>query len=59
VPGALKNLADTYENELAISLRVMTNMIEPVLIITMSVGVGFLLLSVLSAMFSIISNISR
>jgi len=59
VPGALKNVADTYENELAISLRVMTNMIEPVLIITMSVGVGFLLLSVLSAMFSIISNISR
>jgi len=38
---------------------VMTNMIEPVLIIVMSVGVGFLLLSVLSAMFSIISNISR
>jgi type II secretory pathway component PulF len=59
VPGALKNVADTYENELAISLRVMTNMIEPVLIIAMSVGVGFLLLSVLSAMFSIISNISR
>jgi type IV pilus assembly protein PilC len=59
VPGALKNVADTYENELAISLRVMTNMIEPVLIIGMSVGVGFLLLSVLSAMFSIISNISR
>jgi type II secretory pathway component PulF len=59
VPGALKNLADTYENELAIALRVMTNMIEPVMIITMSVGVGFLLLSVLSAMFSIISNISR
>jgi type II secretory pathway component PulF len=59
VPGALKNVADTYENELAISLRVMTNMIEPVLIIGMSVGVGFLLLSVLSAMFSIISNIAR
>jgi type II secretory pathway component PulF len=59
VPGALKNVADTYENELAIALRVMTNMIEPVLIIVMSVGVGFLLLSVLSAMFSIISNISR
>ena len=59
VPGALKNVADTYENELAIALRVMTNMIEPVLIIGMSVGVGFLLLSVLSAMFSIISNIQR
>ena len=57
VPGALKNVADTYENELAIALRVMTNMIEPVLIIVMAVGVGFLLLSVLSAMFAITSNI--
>jgi type II secretory pathway component PulF len=59
VPGALKNVADTYENELAIALRVMTNMIEPVLIIVMAVGVGFLLLSVLSAMFAITSNIAK
>jgi type II secretory pathway component PulF len=57
VPGALKNVADTYENELNIALRVMTNMIEPVLIVGMALGVGFLLLSVLSAMFSMISNI--
>jgi type II secretory pathway component PulF len=59
VPGALKNVADTYENELAIALRVLTNMIEPVLIIVMALGVGFLLMSVLSAMFAITSNIAR
>jgi len=59
VPGALKNVADTYENELSIALRVMTNMIEPVMIICMALGVGFLLLSVLSAMFAITSNIAR
>jgi type II secretory pathway component PulF len=59
VPGALKNVADTYENELSISLRVLTNMIEPVMIMVMAVGVGFLLLSVLSAMFAITSNIAR
>ena len=59
VPGALKNVADTYENELAIALRVMTNMIEPTLIIVMAAGVGFLLLSVLSAMFAITANIAR
>ena len=59
VPGALKNLADTYENELSIALRVMTNMIEPAMIIVMAIGVGFLLLSVLSAMFAITSNIAR
>ena len=59
VPGALQNLADTYENELRIALRVMTNLIEPAMIIVMAMGVGFLLFSVLSAMFAITSNIAR
>jgi type II secretory pathway component PulF len=58
VPGSLNNLADTYESELDIALRVMTNMIEPVIICLMAVGVGFLLVSVLSALFSITSSIN-
>jgi len=59
VPGALQNIAETYENELSIQLRVMTNLIEPAMIIVMAVGVGFLLFSVLSAMFAITSSINR
>jgi type IV pilus assembly protein PilC len=59
VPGALSNIADTYENELTIGLRVMTNLIEPAMIIVMAMLVGFLLFSVLSAMFSITSSIQR
>jgi type II secretory pathway component PulF len=59
VPGALQNLASTYENELTIGLRVVTNLIEPVMIIFMAIMVGFLLLSVLSAMFAITSNIGQ
>lgn len=59
VPGALKNVADTYENELSNALKVMMNMIEPVMIVVMAVGVGFLLLSVLSAMFAMTANIAR
>lgn len=58
VPGALANLADTYEGELQIALRVMMNLIEPVLIICMALGVGFLLLSILLPMFNLISSIS-
>jgi type II secretory pathway component PulF len=58
VPSSLNNLADTYESELNIALRVMTNMIEPVIICVMAVGVGFLLVSVLSALFSITSSIN-
>ena len=59
VPGALKNVAETYENELTLALRVMTNLIEPAMIIVMAILVGFLLFSVLSAMFSITASISR
>ncbi|MFO1488969.1 MAG: type II secretion system F family protein [Verrucomicrobiota bacterium] len=58
VPGALANLADTYEGELQISLRVMTSLIEPALIIIMALMVGFLLISVLMPMFKLISSIS-
>ncbi|MGP8200251.1 MAG: type II secretion system F family protein [Limisphaerales bacterium] len=58
VPGSLANLADTYEGELDIGLRVMTNMIEPVIICVMAMGVGFLLVGVLSALFAITSSIS-
>ena len=59
VPGALQNVATAYENELTIALRVMTNLIEPAMIIVMAVGVGFLLFSILSALFGIIANINR
>jgi len=59
VPGALKNVADTYENELTIQLRVVTNLIEPAMIIMMAVLVGFLLFSVLQTMFTITSLIQR
>jgi type II secretory pathway component PulF len=59
VPGSLENVANTYENELTIALRVMTNLIEPAMIIIMAVGVGFLLFSVLSAMFAITSTIGQ
>jgi len=57
VPGALNNIADTYENELQTALRVMTDLIGPVLIIVMAVVVGFLLLSIFLPLFRLISQI--
>ncbi len=59
VPGSLQSIAETYENELTIALRVMTNLIEPAMIIVMAIGVGGLLFSILSAMFQITSSIGR
>jgi type II secretory pathway component PulF len=57
VPGALNNIADTYESELSIALRLMTQLIEPLLIICMAVIVGFLLLSIFLPLFKLISSI--
>jgi type IV pilus assembly protein PilC len=57
VPGALNNLADTYESELQIALRVMGDLIGPVLIIVMACLVGFLLLSIFLPLFRLISSI--
>jgi len=57
VPGALNNLADTYESELQIGLRVMTQLIEPLMIIVMAIAVGFLLISILLPLFQLISQI--
>jgi len=59
VPGALANIAETYESELQVGLRVMTTLIEPVLIVGMAVIVGFLLLSVMLPMFKLIANINN
>ena len=57
VPGSLNNIADTYENELQIALRVMSDLIGPVLIIVMAIIVGFLLLSIFLPLFRMIASI--
>ena len=57
VPGALNNIAGTYEGELAIGLRLMTQLLEPVLIVIMGGIVGFLLLSIFLPLFRLISAI--
>jgi type IV pilus assembly protein PilC len=59
VPGALHNIADTYESELSIALKVMTSLIEPIMIVVMALIVAFLLVSILSAMFAMTSNIAK
>jgi len=59
VPAALENVADTYERELTLGLRAMTNLIEPIVIIGIAVVVGFILMGVISAMFVITQNIQR
>jgi type II secretory pathway component PulF len=59
VPGALENVADTYDRELNLALKAMSNLIEPIMIILIAVVIGFILLGVIQAMFAITQNIQR
>jgi type IV pilus assembly protein PilC len=59
IPGALENVADSYERELTLGLRNLTNLIEPAMIVGIAIVVGFLLMSVMSAMFAITQSIQR
>ena len=53
----LTRIADFYDSEVDTAVDALTSLIEPVMIVVMAGGVGFLLLSVLSAMFSLIANV--
>ncbi len=59
IPGSLQSLAETYEDDLKTALGTLSTMIEPILIIIMALFVGFILVGILSAMFSLTSNINR
>jgi type II secretory pathway component PulF len=59
VVPALKNIADTYERELAYRLKVFTTALEPAIIILMALVVGAIVLSVLLAVFDITSGIGK
>jgi len=58
VPGALENVANTYESELSNQLKVLTNLIEPIMIIVIAVLVAGLMFSVLSAMMAITRSVA-
>lgn len=58
VPGALENVANTYEAELSNQLKILTNLIEPVMIIVIAVLVAGLMFSVLSAMMAITRSVA-
>jgi type II secretory pathway component PulF len=59
VVAALKNIADTYEQELSRMLKIFTTLLEPVIIIFMAVVVGGIVISILMAVFSITSGIGK
>ncbi len=55
--GALGHIARRYEHELDRSVKLMTTLIEPLLIVVMAVIVGFVVISMLLAVFDMTSGL--
>ena len=57
LPGALKHIARRYDSELDQSIKVLTTVLEPVLILGVAVVVGFVAISMLTAVFDLTSGL--
>jgi len=55
--GALMHIARRYENELERNLKIFTTALEPILIVVVAVMVGFVAVSILTAVFSLTSGL--
>lgn len=53
----LENIADIYDEEVERSVKRLTSVLEPVIIMFLSVIVGIILLSVVIPMFDIITRV--
>ncbi len=49
----LLKVADTYENDVRVTVKRVMSLVEPLLILTMGVVVGFIVISMLMAVFSV------
>ncbi len=56
--GALQHIAQRYEAELDRSIKLMTTVLEPVMILGIALGVGFVAMSMLMAVFSLTSGLN-
>lgn len=53
----LNKVADYFERDLDLKIKTLTTAIEPILLITLGVTVGFLIISVISPIYGLISSI--
>lgn len=57
LPGALRHIARRYDDELDHSIKVLTTVLEPALILGVAVIVGFVAISMLMAVFDLTSGL--
>jgi type II secretory pathway component PulF len=57
LPGALQHIARRYDDELDHSIKVLTTVLEPILILGVAIIVGFVAISMLMAVFDLTSGL--
>jgi len=57
LPGALKNIARRYDTELDFSIKVLTTVMEPILILGIAIIIGSVAVSMLMAVFNLTSGL--
>jgi type II secretory pathway component PulF len=57
LPGSLKNIARRYDAELDFSIKVLTTVMEPILILGIAIIIGFVAISMLMAVFNLTSGL--
>lgn len=57
LPAALQQIARRYDTELDFSIKVMTTVLEPVLILGIAIIIGFVAISMLMAVFNLTSGL--
>jgi type II secretory pathway component PulF len=56
--GALGHIANRYDRELERSVKIFTTLLEPIMIVVMAGVVGFIAVSMLSAVFDMTSGLN-
>lgn len=57
VDDSLLRTADYYEREVEESVKVLTTLLEPIIMIMLAVGVGFLIIAVITPLYNLITSI--
>jgi type II secretory pathway component PulF len=55
--GALEHIGRRYESELDRNIKIFTTALEPILIVLVAVVVGFVAISILTAVFKVTSGL--
>ena len=56
--SSLMKASEYYEREVEEKVKTMTTLMEPIIMVLLAVGVGFLIISIITPIYSLISNIS-